>query len=122
MALWTNGTLQPYDKYLGLNPRLGNPNEKPLLESKTKFGKNSKHGRKKNLSQREKEILLKAMALSIQIFAMSCFKLLDAFCKDLGRIMTCFGGAKNKLIEGSIGLVRINFAHPSVMEAWVSKF
>lgn len=46
--------------------------------------------KEKILSQGEKEVLLKAVTLSIPTYMMSCFKLPDTFCDDLSRMMAHF--------------------------------
>lgn len=96
MALWANGTLQQYEKYLGLPPIVGRAKRKALSNIKERVWSKLQTWKEKSLSQGGKEIILKAMALAIPTYAMSCFQLPTSLCDDLERIMARFWWGQNR--------------------------
>lgn len=90
IALWSNGTLQQYEKYLGLPFIIGRAKRKALLEINDRVWKMLQTWKESTLSQGGKEVLIKVVALSIPSFAMSCFMLLESLCNELEGIMAQF--------------------------------
>lgn len=90
MSLWTHGTIQQYEKYLGLPPMVGKSKKKAFAKIRDQIWHKIESWKEKNLSQGEKEVLLKVVALSIPTFTISCFKLMDIFCDDLSKMMMRF--------------------------------
>lgn len=88
MALWSNDTLQQYEKYLDLLPMICKSKRKAFAEIKDRVLRKLQTWKEKRLFQRGKEILLKAVALSILTYAMSCFKFSDMLCSKLESIIS----------------------------------
>lgn len=75
MALWNITKYTQYYKYLGLPSVIGRSRMNTLAKIKQKVWKKIKTWKENLLSQRDKEILIKATALAIPTYTISCFKL-----------------------------------------------
>ncbi|KAL0402252.1 UNVERIFIED_CONTAM: putative mitochondrial protein [Sesamum latifolium] len=79
-----------HDKYLGL-PAVGGRSKKEMFDSiRIKVWIRIQGWNSKFLSQTGKEILIKIVIQSIPTYAMSCFKLLLTFVRELESMMTDF--------------------------------
>lgn len=83
-ALWTNETVQNYKKYLGLPWMVGRSKGMAFSNIKQRVWQ------RKNYIAGGKEVLLKAVALAIPIYVMSCFKLHSNLCSKLESLMARF--------------------------------
>lgn len=90
LALWGVRTFQQYDKYLGLPNLVGRSKTRVFEEIKRKVWVKLQSWKGKLLSQGGREVLIKAVALSIPTYAMSCFKLPLGLCRELERLMARF--------------------------------
>lgn len=75
---------------MGLPPIIGRSKKRAFSKIKANLWKRLQTWKEKLLSQWGNEVLLKAVALSIPIYAMSYFKLPSTFCMELERLMTNF--------------------------------
>lgn len=89
-ALWTNETVQQYEKYLGLPLMIGRSKRMAFFDIKQKVWQTFQVWKEKLLSQQGKEVLLKAVALAIPTYAMSCFKFPNNLCSELKSLMASF--------------------------------
>lgn len=89
IALWSNGTLQQYEKYLGLPSIIGRAKRK-ALEINYRVWKMLQTWQENTLSQGGKEVIIKPVALPIPSFAMSYFMLLESLCNELKGMMAQF--------------------------------
>ncbi|XP_040998492.1 uncharacterized protein LOC121244478 [Juglans microcarpa x Juglans regia] len=87
LQLWGVHTFQQYDRYLSLPNFLGRSKAQTFEGIKTRVWTNLQSWKGKLLSQRGSEILIKAMALSIPSYSMSCFKLPLTLCRELEMMM-----------------------------------
>jgi hypothetical protein len=76
------------DRYLGLPIHIGRSKNKVFGYIKDKIWKRIQGWREKLLSMAGKEILIKAVAQAIPMYAMACFDLTKSFC-DQVRSMIC---------------------------------
>lgn len=83
-------TFQPYDRYLGLPNFVGRSKVQAFASIKTRVWNNLQSWKGKLLSQGGREILIKAVALSIPTYSMSCFKLPLTLCRELEMMMARF--------------------------------
>ncbi|XP_035547319.1 uncharacterized protein LOC118348883 [Juglans regia] len=81
---------QNYDKYLSLPPMIGKDKKRAFSDIKHKFWSKLQQWKGKLLSQGGKETLIKAVALAIPTYAMSCFKLPLTLCNELEQMMAKF--------------------------------
>ena len=61
---------------------MGKNKRSTFNDIKEKLGRKLSEWKEKMLSNVGKEILIKAVALAIPIYTMSCFKLLNALCDE----------------------------------------
>ncbi|XP_042939609.1 uncharacterized protein LOC122274659 [Carya illinoinensis] len=88
--MWGTGEVQQYERYLGLPLSLVDKKKRAFHTIKQKFWQKLQCWKEKLLSQGGKEVLLKAVALSIPTYAMSCFLLPSGFCSKLEGLMANF--------------------------------
>ncbi|XP_042965942.1 uncharacterized protein LOC122299620 [Carya illinoinensis] len=88
--MWGGSAIQQYEKYLGLPPMISRKKANAFSDIKSRVWKKLQCWKEKQLSQGGKEILLKAVALAIPTYAMSCFKLPDCLFRELESLMARF--------------------------------
>lgn len=87
---WGNMKGPKNENYLGLPQIIGKAKIMAFLEIKQRVWKKLQEWKEKFLSQGGKEVLIKAIAMSIPTYIMSCFKLSRTLCDELGKLMACF--------------------------------
>ncbi|XP_035542108.1 uncharacterized mitochondrial protein AtMg00310-like [Juglans regia] len=87
MNLWCSTQLQHYDKYLGLPTMVGRSKSRAFAGIKHKVWLKLQGWKGNMFSQGGKEILLKAVAMAIPSYAMSCFKLPPRLCSNIESMM-----------------------------------
>ncbi|XP_042944649.1 uncharacterized protein LOC122278535 [Carya illinoinensis] len=90
MASWGIQQAQKYEKYLGLPSVVGRSKKSAFANIKSRVWKKLQGWKERLLSQGGKEVLIKAVALSIPSYSMSCFKLPESLCKELENMMAKF--------------------------------
>ncbi|KAF5458555.1 hypothetical protein F2P56_022578 [Juglans regia] len=90
MNLWGTSQVQQYEKYLGLPPMVGRSKTNAFVEIKHKGCLKVQRWKGNMFSQGGNEVLLKAVALPIPSYAMSCFKLPSNLCSELESMMARF--------------------------------
>ncbi|KAF5443558.1 hypothetical protein F2P56_036105, partial [Juglans regia] len=90
LSLWGVRTFQQYDKYLGLPNLVGRSKSLAFVDIKRRVWNKLQSWKEKLLSQGGREILIKAVALSIPSYAMSCFQLPLSLCRELEGMMSRF--------------------------------
>ena len=75
------------ERYLGLPIHLGRSKTKAFGYLKEKVWRKIQGWKEKFLSRAGKEILIKAVAQAIPLFAMSCFDITKRFCDDIGSMV-----------------------------------
>lgn len=90
MDFWGIQHYHQYEKYLRLPPMVGKRKKKTFSDLKHKVWTELKGWKAKLLSQGDKEVLIKAVALSIPTYTMSCFKLPSTLCYELENLMAKF--------------------------------
>ncbi|KAF5464933.1 hypothetical protein F2P56_014970, partial [Juglans regia] len=88
--LWGNSEIQQYERYLGLPPMVGRSRHRAFISIKQRVRQKLQSWKEQLLSIGGKEILLKAVAQSIPMYAMSCFLLPSTLCSDLEGLMAKF--------------------------------
>ncbi|XP_050290016.1 uncharacterized protein LOC126728194 [Quercus robur] len=90
--------IKQHGKYLGLPSLVGKNKRSTFNDIKEKLGKKLSGWKEKMLSKVGKEILIKAVALAIPTYTMSCFKLPDNLCDELTAMIRKFwwGQVKNE--------------------------
>ena len=83
-------TVLEYEKYLGLPSIVGRNKKAAFASIIERVWSKLKGWKEKMMSQAGKEILIKAVAQAIPIYAMGCFLLLKVLHKDLERMMSRF--------------------------------
>lgn len=78
-----NSEIQQYEKYLSLPPIVGRSKIRAFQVIKQRVWQKLQTWMKKLLYQGGKEVLMKAIALSIPAFSMNCFLLPYDFCSEL---------------------------------------
>ncbi|XP_041009451.1 uncharacterized protein LOC121253512 [Juglans microcarpa x Juglans regia] len=73
LRFWGVNRHHQYERYLGLPPVVGKGEKKTFSDLKHKVWSKLQAWKEKVLSQGGKEILIKAVALSIPSYTMSCF-------------------------------------------------
>lgn len=74
-------------RYLGLPVYIGKNKTKTFNFIRERVWKKIQGGNEKILSKAGKEILIKAVAQAIPVYAMSCFDLTKSFCEDLSSMI-----------------------------------
>lgn len=87
LDFWGLTVANQHSRYLGLSPLVGQDKKRAFFKIKCKLWQKLKGWKEKFLSQDGKEVLIKAVALSIPIFIMSCFKLAKKLCEELEQLM-----------------------------------
>ena len=90
MQFWGVQQFQQYNKYLGLPPMVGRGKYQAFSTLKHRVWLKLQGWKEKLLSQRGKEVLLKAVVLSIPTYTMSCFKLPKSLFSELEGLMANF--------------------------------
>ncbi|XP_042962749.1 uncharacterized protein LOC122297028 [Carya illinoinensis] len=90
MAMWGGSNTQHFEKYLGLPPMVGRSKQRAFADIKQKLWQKIQMWKGNLLSQGGKEILLKAVAMSIPTYAMSCFLLPKTLCHEMEMMMARF--------------------------------
>ncbi|XP_042952327.1 uncharacterized protein LOC122289400 [Carya illinoinensis] len=96
LDLWEVQHSQQFEKYLGLPPLVGRAKYRAFSDIKHKVWKKLQGWKEKMLSVGGKEILIKAVALSIPTYAMNCFKLPSSLCAELEQLMAKFWWGQKK--------------------------
>ena len=82
--------IKQHEKYLGLPSLVGKNKRNTFNDIKEKLGKKLAGWKEKLLSKAGKEILIKAVALAIPTYTMSCFKIPDSLYDDLTSMIRNF--------------------------------
>ncbi|XP_023880732.1 uncharacterized protein LOC111993105 [Quercus suber] len=82
--------IRQHETYLGLPSLVGRSKQNTFRALKEKLDNKLSGWKEKMLSQAGKEVLIKAVAQAIPIYTMSVFKLPDALCDDLTRMIRKF--------------------------------
>uniref|UniRef100_A0A8R7U3Z9 Reverse transcriptase domain-containing protein n=1 Tax=Triticum urartu TaxID=4572 RepID=A0A8R7U3Z9_TRIUA len=77
-------------KYLGLPCYIGRSKTKTFEYIKEKVWKRLQGGKEKLLSKAGKEVLIKAIAQAIPVYAMACFDLTKSLCEDVSSMIARF--------------------------------
>ncbi|KAF5454906.1 hypothetical protein F2P56_024537 [Juglans regia] len=91
MDLWGSTQGHQYERYLGLPPMVGKSKNHAFADIKHKVWLKLQSWKESMFSQGGREILIKAIALAIPSYTMSCFKLPSKLCTDLEKLMARFG-------------------------------
>ncbi|KAF5442204.1 hypothetical protein F2P56_034891 [Juglans regia] len=91
-----NGEIFQYEKYLRLPPLVGRSKSRAFQSIKARVWQKLQSWKEKLLSQGDKEVLLKAVALSIPTYSMSCFLLPISLCTELEGLMAKFWWGQKK--------------------------
>ena len=81
-----------HGKYLGLPSMIGRNKKEEFSFIKDNAGKRIQGWKRKLLSKRGKEILLKTVVQSISSYVMQVFLLPISLCMEIERMMNSFGG------------------------------
>ncbi|XP_042950031.1 uncharacterized protein LOC122282138 [Carya illinoinensis] len=92
MQLWGGSHTQQYEKYLELPPLVGRSKKQAFSSIKSRVWQKLQLWKSKLLSQGGREVLIKAVGMSIPTYAMSCFLFPKSLCKELEMMMASFGG------------------------------
>ncbi|KAF5441794.1 hypothetical protein F2P56_036968, partial [Juglans regia] len=96
MNLWSSSQVQQYEKYLGFPPLVGMSRSSAFADIKHRVWLKLQGWKGNMLSQGGREIRLKAIALGIPSYAMSCFKLPSKLCTGIESMMARYWwGQKN---------------------------
>ena len=71
-----------HEKYLGLPSLVGRSKRNNFMELKEKLARKLTGWKEKLLSRDDKEILIKAIALAVPTYTMSCFKIFYSICDE----------------------------------------
>ncbi|KAF5444911.1 hypothetical protein F2P56_034003 [Juglans regia] len=94
--LWGVSEVQDYGKYLGLPPAIGRSKTNAFSEIKQKVWKKLQGWKENMLSQGGREVLIKAVALSLPTYSMSCFLLPISLCSEFESMMVKFWWSQKK--------------------------
>lgn len=95
-ALWGADEVTEHVKYLGLLQLVGKGKGKIFSKQKQRVWKRLQEWKEKLVSQVKKEIIIKAVALSVPTYTMSCFQLPHSICDELGKMMARFWWGQRK--------------------------
>jgi hypothetical protein len=84
------------EKYLGLPVYVGRSRKETFVYLKEKIWKKIKGWKEKMLSKAGKDILKKACAQAIPMFAMSCFDLTKSLCEEISRMICRYWWAQEE--------------------------
>ncbi|XP_042974784.1 uncharacterized protein LOC122306423 [Carya illinoinensis] len=90
MQLWGGSFTQQYEKYLGLPPMVGRSKKQAFSDIKKRVWQKLQAWKGNLLSQGGREVLIKAVAMSIPTYAMSCFLFPKTLCHELEMMMAKF--------------------------------
>ena len=82
--------IKQHDQYLGLPPLIGRGKKKAFNKLKDQVGKKIAGWKRKLLSNAGRETLIKAVAQAASTYTMSCFKLPESLCRELGSMISRF--------------------------------
>ena len=97
--------IKQHEKYLDLPSLVGRNKRASFSAIKDKLSKKLAAWKSKLLSQAGKEVLIKAVALAIPTYTMSCFKIPDSLCDELTSMIRQFwwgqsgGRKKDGMVE-----------------------
>ncbi|XP_042983363.1 uncharacterized protein LOC122312776 [Carya illinoinensis] len=90
MQLWGGSYTQQYEKYLGLPPMVGRSKKQAFSDIRKRVWQKLQVWKGNLLSQGGREVLIKAVAMSIPTYAMSCFLFPKTLCHELEMMMAKF--------------------------------
>lgn len=82
--------IKQHERYLGLPSLVGRNKKNTFREIKEKLAKKLAGWKEKLLSKAGKEVLIKAVALAIPTYSMSCFKIPDSLCDEMTSLIRNF--------------------------------
>jgi hypothetical protein len=106
------------DKYLGLPALVGAKRSDCFKHFIERIIQHINGWKEKQLSIKGKEILLKAIAQAIPVYAMSVFLIPKGVCKSMMMQLLSFGGATMQITIGCIGLHGGNYAFQRMKVGW----
>jgi hypothetical protein len=106
------------DKYLGLPALVGAKRSDCFKHFIERIIQHINGWKEKQLSIKGKEILLKAIAQAIPVYAMSVFLIPKGVCKSMMMQLLSFGGATMQIKIGCIGLHGGNYAFQRMKVEW----
>ncbi|KAF5451602.1 hypothetical protein F2P56_026695 [Juglans regia] len=90
MQLWGGSSTQQYEKYLGLPPMVGRSKQRAFSGIKHRLWQKLQVWKRNLISQGGREVLVKAVAMSLPTYAMSCFLFPKSLCHELEMMMARF--------------------------------
>ncbi|XP_042974894.1 uncharacterized protein LOC122306534 [Carya illinoinensis] len=90
MSKWGGSNTQQFEKYLGLPPMVGRSKQRAFAGIKQRLWQKIQMWKGNMLSQGGKEVLLKAVAMSIPTYAMSCYLFPKSLCHEMEMMMARF--------------------------------
>nr|XP_023923447.1 transcription factor MYB51-like [Quercus suber] len=88
--------IRQHEQYLGLPSLVGRGTKKAFNKIKDQVGKRIADWKEKLHSSVGRETHIKAVAQATLTYSMSCFKLLDSLCKELGAMISQFWWGKKE--------------------------
>ena len=88
--------IKQHEQYLGLPSLVGRGRKKAFNKIKDQVGKRIAGWKGKLLSSAGRETLIKVVAQVTPTYSMSCFKLPDSLCKELGAMISRFWWGQKK--------------------------
>ena len=88
--------IQSHESYLGLPSLIGKSKKNKFAQLKQKLASKLEGWKEKFLSNVGKEVLIKVVAQAVPSYTMSCFKLLNALCDEMTRMVRQFWWGKVK--------------------------
>ena len=110
--------VQQYEKYLGLPSFIGRKKKESFDNIKQRVWKKMQGWEGKFLSQAGREILIKAVAQALPIYAMSCFKLPIGLCHDIEVLVQKFFWDKEGKVEKFTGQNGKSFVNRRLKGEW----
>ncbi|KAL0008862.1 hypothetical protein SO802_010364 [Lithocarpus litseifolius] len=88
--------IKQHEQYLGLPSLVGRGKKKAFNKIKDQMGRRIAGWKGKLLSSAGRETLIKAVAQATPTYSMSCFKISDSLCKELGAMICWFWWGQKK--------------------------